>query len=339
MKQFIAILTLTLFIFGSVSAEEITVGVKTSKPFVYMEDGKWTGIEIDLLNELAEGGDFTYKIVDLKTIPALLDASASGEVDMSMSAISMTADREKTVDFSHSYFKTPLGILSKDSSSSISHVFKVVQDVLGIFIGLILLMYVMGYIISRADKGGDIEGIHEGAWCALVTFSTTGYGDEVPKTNRGKVVVSFWIITSLFLISLFTGYVSSAMTVSRLNESTTTLADLYNADVVAVSGTTGAMKLVALGISHKTVDTLNEAVSEFNSGNADAVVYDKAILDYLTLDQKGVSVHEINNSDEYYAIAISPKSSAIMQRVNLGILKVLSTPEWKAAKVKYFGAE
>jgi len=292
MKQFIAILTLTLFIFGSVSAEEITVGVKTSKPFVYMEDGKWTGIEIDLLNELAEGGDFTYKIVDLKTIPALLDASASGEVDMSMSAISMTADRE-----------------------------------------------IMGYIISRADKGGDIEGIHEGAWCALVTFSTTGYGDEVPKTNRGKVVVSFWIITSLFLISLFTGYVSSAMTVSRLNESTTTLADLYNADVVAVSGTTGAMKLVALGISHKTVDTLNEAVSEFNSGNADAVVYDKAILDYLTLDQKGVSVHEINNSDEYYAIAISPKSSAIMQRVNLGILKVLSTPEWKAAKVKYFGAE
>jgi len=339
MKKFIGILSLALLVLGNVSAEELTVGVKASAPFVYNENGKWKGIEVELLDRLAETGNFTYKIIDLKTIPALLDASATGSVDMSLSAISMTAEREKTVDFSHSYFKTPLGILSNDKSSPMMQLLGVVRDVSGIFIGLAILMYVMGFIISRADKGGDIDGIHEGAWCALVTFSTTGYGDEIPKTNRGKVVVSFWIVISLFLISLFTGYVSSAMTVSRLNESNITLADLYDAKVVAVSGTTGALKLSDLGISYKSVDTLKEAIFKFESGTADAVVYDKSILDYLTLDHEGVNVHMIDNSDEYYAIAISPKSNDIMQRVNLGILEVLSMPEWKAMKVKYFGSE
>jgi len=339
MKQFITILLLTLLVFSGAYAEELKVGVTTSKPFIYQEDGVWKGVEVDLLNELAQQENFTYKIYDFGTIPAVLEAAATGKVDMSLSAISMTAIREQTVDFSHSYFKTPLGILSKDSSSTLNTIVWMIKQVALIFIGLVVLMYAVGFVITRADKGGDIIGAHEGAWWALVTFSTTGYGDEVPTTNKGKIVASIWIIASLFLISIFTGYVSSAMTVKKLTESTTNLADLYDSRVVAVSGTTGEMKLVALGIKYKSVDTLDEAIDKFNGNDADAVVYDKAILDYLTLNQESVSVYEIGNSNEYYAIAISPKSNAIMQRINLGILKVLSTPEWQATKVNYFGAE
>ena len=172
----------------------------------------------------------------------------------------------------------------------------------------------------------------------MVTFSTTGYGDEVPVTNNGKIAASAWIIASLFLISIFTGYVSSSLTVKQLTESTTKLADLYDKNVNVIDGTTAQLKLAELGIEYDAVPTLAVAMENFKSGKTDVVVYDKAMLDYASKDIDDTDVWAIDNSDEYYAIALAPKSK-FKEKINLGILKILSTSQWKVIKAKYFGAE
>ncbi len=333
------LLTVLLFsLFSYANAEEVIVGVKQAKPFTYIEDGTWKGISIDFMDQLSEEVGFTYSIVGSASLPELIKSTKDNKIDMAIAAISLTEEREKVIDFSHSYFTTSLGILAKTKSSTTENFFWMLKQVLVILVGLIIIMYVVGFIITRADKGGDIDGIHEGAWCALVTFSTTGYGDEVPKTDRGKVVVSIWIIASLFLISIFTGYVSSAMTVKKLSETTTTLADLYNVDVNVVAGTTTELRLADLGIEFDTVGSLDEAVANFKSGKTDVVVHDKAMLDYATKDLDDVNVWQLDNSNEYYAIAF-PTGSKFSEQVNLGILKILSSSKWKATKINYLGAE
>ncbi len=337
MKKY-ALILLSFFIINYGFADELVVGVKEAKPFTYLEDGEWKGISIDLVNLLSQEFNLKYKIVSRNTVSELLDATSKKDVDLAIAAISLTEERETIVDFSHSYFSTSLGILAKTKSSTTENFVWMLKQVLVILLVLIALMYVVGFIITRADKGGDIDGIHEGAWCALVTFSTTGYGDEVPKTDRGKVVVSMWIIASLFLISIFTGYVSSAMTVKKLSETTTTLADLYDVEVTVVGGTTSELKLAELGIEFEAVDSLEDALAQFDSDKTDVVVHDKAMLDYVTRDLKNVDVWQIDNSDEYYAIAF-PTGSALSEKVNLGILKILSSPKWKAIKMSYFGSE
>lgn len=333
------LIVVALFVLNNAQAEEITVGVKSAEPFTYQNaHGQWVGLTIDLLDEIKKTEGFTYTIKELESTPALIEAASNNTVDLSMAAISLTPEREKLVDFSHTYFSTSLGILSSSKTSVWSSILWIVSKVTIVLVGLIIAMYIMGFIISRVDIGGEINGTHEGAWWSIVTFTTTGYGDEVPVTNGGKVVASGWMIASMFLGSIFTAYMSSAMTVQKLSESTTTLADLYDVEVNVVAGTTAELKLAELGIENKAVPTLGEAMKNFKSGKVDVIVYDKAMLDYASRDIENVDVHTIDNSDEYYAIAL-PSKSKLTEKVNLGILKTLSTPKWKATKARYFGAE
>ena len=335
------LIVVAFFAFNSLNshAEEIVVGVKTAEPFAYQTThGQWKGLSIDLLDLLAEQNNFTYRLVDLKDVGTLVYKTSKNKVDMSIAAISLTPEREKYIDFSHSYFSTSLGILANSKPSPTDNFWWMIRKVVVILLALMAGMYAIGFLISRVDKGGDINGVHEGAWWALVTFSTTGYGDEVPITPAGKIVASCWIIASLFLISIFTGYISSAMTVKKLTESTTQLADLYTKEVNVIEGTTAQLKLAELGIEYDAVPTLAEAMENFKSGKTDVVVYDKAMLDYASKDIDNTDVWPIDNSDEYYAIALPPKSNLI-EKINVGILKIKDTSKWKVIKAQYFGAE
>lgn len=338
MKTLLLIVVAYFVLSNTAQAENLSIAVKHAEPFAYEEDGVWKGVSIDLLNELANEIGFTYTLFEQPSVSRMMIVTDEGFVDMSVAALSLTPEREEIVDFSHAYFSTSQGILANTKSSTAENAWWMFQRILVVLVGLIGAMYILGFIISRVDKGGEINGIHEGAWWALVTFSTTGYGDEVPVTNAGKVVASAWIIASLFLISIFTGLVSSSLTVKHLSESTTQLADLYDREVTVIDGTTAQLRLAGLGIEYDAVDTLATAMKDFKSGKTDVVVYDKAMLDYASKDIEDVDVHAIDNSDEYYAIAL-PQDSELTEKVNLGILKILSTSKWKAIKAKYFGAE
>ncbi len=332
------LLVIAYFAMGAAQSADLSIAVKHAEPFAYEENGVWKGVSIDLLDQLSKDIGFTYTLLEQPSVSRMITVTEEGSADMAIAAISLTPAREKIVDFTHAYFSTSQGILANTKASPMENAAWMAQKIVVILIALIALMYIMGFIISRIDKGGEINGAHEGAWWALVTFSTTGYGDEVPVTNQGKIFASAWIIASLFLISIFTGYVASAMTVKHLSETTTQLADLYDRDVTVIDGTTAQLKLAELGIEYDVVDTLALAMEDFKSGETDVVVYDKAMLDYASKDIEDVDVWAIDNSDEYYAIALH-ENSELKEKINLGILKIISTSKWKATKAKYFGAE
>jgi len=324
---------LTLLV-STLQAEELSVGIKEAKPFTYQENGEWKGISVDLLKQLSKEQDFTYTFVPHHKLSSVLTNTAAGIVDMSIAAVSVTHAREKTVDFSHKYFTTSLGILSKDKTGWFNTTIWILERLVVILFFFVGALYAVGFIIAKIEGDGNIVGANNGAWWALVTFSTTGYGDEVPKTPAGKMVASAWIIASLFLISIFTGYISSTLTVKKLTESPTALADLYNVKVVVVNGSTAQQRLNALGIRHTGVETLDAAFKRFNAGAADAIVHDDAMLSFVAKTMDSVSIWQIENSEEDYAIVLPP-SSPLTERVNLGILKILASPEWKAIQLKY----
>lgn len=91
----------------------MTVGVNAQfKPFVYFDEtGRLAGFDIDLMNALAEAGQFEMGFVDLP-FEELLDAVASGEIDAAISAITVTDERQTLVDFSDVYFGAGQALVS-----------------------------------------------------------------------------------------------------------------------------------------------------------------------------------------------------------------------------------
>ena len=88
------------------------------------------------------------------------------------------------------------------------------------------------------------------------------------------------------------------------------------ASAMQYKGTDKVMPQIAaeLGIEYDAVDSLGDAINNFKAGKTDAIVYDKAMLDYVSKDIEDVDVFPIENSDEYYGIAL-PQGSELKEFV------------------------
>ncbi len=336
MKRLLLLLSfLTILWPNIVAAEHYTIAIKDSGPFAYQADGEWKGLSVDLIAELSDRLGFTYEFRAVPSVKSLLTVSRDSTVDLSIGAISMTEEREKVIDFSHPYFTTTQGILAKENGSYFWFIAKKVLKAIGV---LLVVAVVVGFIISRVNRRDDIKTTEDGAWFTIVTATTTGYGDMVPKGHTGRLLAVVLMLASMFLMPVFTSHITSALTVEKLANDVTTLADLATSKTVTIQGTTSDELLTLVGIDKTFVGSLLEGVEQIKSGKAKALVYDKAMLDYLAQKEDNTSlvVHPINSGQERYAIAF-PTGSKLREAFNVAILDIVDSKEWRQLTTQYFG--
>ncbi|WP_183600367.1 transporter substrate-binding domain-containing protein [Paenibacillus phyllosphaerae] len=88
----------------------------TYPPFEFEKDGKYVGIDIDLLNAIGEvqGFEVEIKPMDFKGI---IPAITAGQLDGAIAGISITDERKQVVDFSEAYYEAGLSlIVHKDNT-------------------------------------------------------------------------------------------------------------------------------------------------------------------------------------------------------------------------------
>lgn len=102
---------------SSGEGKKLIVGTDaTYAPMEYMdESGKIVGIDVDIVNAIAEAAGFEVEYQNYGWEP-LFPAVENGEVDFAMSSITITADREKTYDFTDPYFVANQLILVPEDS-------------------------------------------------------------------------------------------------------------------------------------------------------------------------------------------------------------------------------
>jgi len=109
------LLFVSVFATGSALAQSTPLRVVTDATFPPMEfvkDGQRTGFDVDLVEALGKemGRKIEWIDIDFK---GLIPALQSGRADMAMSAIYITDDRRKVVDFSDPYYAGGLVVLTK----------------------------------------------------------------------------------------------------------------------------------------------------------------------------------------------------------------------------------
>ena len=342
MKKLLLLASLLTILWANivVAAEKphYTIAIKDAGPFAHQVGDDWQGLSVDLINLLAENLGFTYTFIDAGDIKALIGLVADNPdgtmIDMSIAALSLTEEREKVLDFSHPYFTTPQGILTKQNGN---YVWFIGSKVL---IGLTVLLTVAmicGFLFSRLDKE-DIPTTWDGTWYSIVVATTTGLGDLYTKLVAGRVLTIILMLSSMFFMPVFTSYITSALTVEKLSDDITTLADLERVKTVTIMTSTSDQLLSLVGIKHGYVGSLAAGVAMVKSGQAKAFVYDKAMLDYIVLreDNSSLVVHPVNSGQERYGIAF-PTGSPLRESFNVAILNIIDSPEWKRLTTHYFG--
>lgn len=91
---------------GPMQKAKLTVGINAEfPPFEYYEGEELKGFDIDLMNYIGERIGFDIEFVNM-SFDKLIPAVVNGEVNCAISAITVTEEREKVVDFTTPYLST-----------------------------------------------------------------------------------------------------------------------------------------------------------------------------------------------------------------------------------------
>ncbi len=107
---------------GAAKAKHYTIACDAKyAPFSMEVDGKYKGIDVELLAAIAkaEGFDYELKPMDFSgIIPGLV----SGQIDGAIAGMNITDERKKSVDFSDGYIQSGLAVVVGKDNTSIQKV-------------------------------------------------------------------------------------------------------------------------------------------------------------------------------------------------------------------------
>ncbi len=335
-------------------ARPLKVLTKPIAPFVIQgEDGHISGFSIELWHALARRMGRKSEITMLPGLKALLDGIRSGGGDVAIAAITITAKREKSMDFSHPYFRSGLQIMvAAQDAGLLAHALGVVRGMFAspsfrfALIALGVFVLVVAHVIWWVERGRNPQftrgyplGLWDGIYWTLVTISTVGYGDKTPKTGAGKAVALVLVIFGYVAFAWFTASITSAVTVAQLQGAINGPQDLPGRRVATVAHSTSAAWLEHLpGARVTLVRRIEDAYGLLEAGKVEAIVYDFPVLShYARMEGQGkVRMSGPVFNHEPYGMAF-PEGSPWREKVNQALLSVIESGEYARIYRKWFG--
>ena len=334
----------------AVLSETLRVGTKPFTPFAFVQEGKYIGFSIDLWEEIAKELELDYELYGEKTVTDLLESVSSGNTDVAIAGITITSEREKNVDFSHSFFESGLQILVPINSqtSPVNNFIRLVfSPILLKTIGVLLIVIVISahllWFFERKKNSEMfpqeyLKGIWEACWWSVVTVVTVGYGDKAPIGAAGRVIATIWMFTGVLLVSYFTASVSSALTVQQLENSIQGLEDLNGQRIATVKGSTAAEYLANRPMKKVEYELVEDAFQALEDSQVDAVVYDAPVLQNYAISDGADRAKVVGSIFERQSYGIALKSgSPYREEINRAILTIVERGTYDEIYEKWFG--
>lgn len=297
----------------------LKVGFAGSEPFVFHEDNQWTGISPKVWEAMISEKDWQYKSFSFQNVSEAIAALEAGKIDVVVGPVSITAKRAEKVQFTQPYFQSSLSILSRVDDPTIWEriaPFFSLKLVYALFVFLVILGCV-GTLLWLAERKESPEqfpkeparGIGAGMWCAIVTMSTTGYGDIAPVTLFGRIVAGSWMIISIIFATTMVAGIASTLTLSGLGNTTVSNAEQLKNKKIAVLENSPSIEFVEEHNGNPvSVKNLNDAYALLKDKKVAAVVFDRPQLQYFLEqhpdEQMTVSIAEYQKQGYGFAFSI-----------------------------------
>lgn len=307
------------------------------EPFVITSpDGSISGLSIDVWNAASRQLGFGGEITAASSVDESLERLAAGEADLVIGPISITEDRARRLRFTQPYFSSTLGIAARPGGTLLDRFapFLTATFMTGAA-GLVGILLIVGTLLWLAERNKNPEhfpssssGVGNGIWMALVTMTTVGYGDRVPQTFAGRVITGVWMLVSLVIASSLTAFLATALTLSQIEASSTDFEGRLDEGVVGVvAGTTSETFVRERGGRVAAFDTLGDAFEAAATGDADAIVFDRPMLQYLLIQNPEIDLEIAPAGYQPQNYGFAATDAELAHTISLAILSAQENAE------------
>lgn len=345
--------------------KQLQVAIRHAPPFVYEETNKLTGhvelvgIGVDYWQEVSQriGVDYEFVCLNLSQTLAALEA---GTIDLAISPLTITRDREKAFDFSHQYFNSGLVFASSPTESNFdfSQAFNTLSNAFAssnmlylflVFSSLLFILVVLAiknidhYVAMPVmkDKSKPAMVVHVVLYSILnisgIRKDVFGFS-SITMQLFSVVVLMFGITMSASLFSMLTAALTQS--VSPKKDFSIETMDQYH--VATLQGSTAEKYLESSKkqpFSLELTETWQAALQKVADDKKDLVLGDWVQLVYLsqkpTLRDK-ITVHNQSFKFEPYGWGFIT-NHPIKDRVNQELIGLLREPLGSEIVKHYIG--
>lgn len=313
-------------------------------PFATMTPDGPSGFSVELTRQIAAelGRDVSFEFYD--TFPEMLSSVEEQLHDGAVANISITAERERVLDFSQPIFEGGVGVLVRTDaggnpilSAILTRDFLLlILAALGLLFGSGMLMWVFERRVQPYFDRDGRDALFPAFWWALNLVVNGGFEERMPQSRLGRLFSVVLVIASLFVVSIFVATITAAITVDALEESVDSINDLEGRSVGTISASTSADLLTARDIAFVAFTSPTNMLEAIASKDLDAVVFDAPILSYYATSDSGVRLLDRIYRPENYGIALPP-GSPLAERLDQTILTLREDGQYNELVLTWFG--
>ena len=312
-------------------------------------DRNLEGVSYWLWNKINSDHTFESKFIEAP-LDSMIKGLANNSLDISLTPLTITSERNKTINFSTPYYISNSSILVLQQSfleNSIQFILsffsiKLIKALSALF-GIILFFGFLVWLLERKQNteqfSNNGRGIWNGIWWSAVTMTTVGYGDKSPTTVGGRIVALIWMFTAIIIISGFTASIASSLTVNQTNWDQSHISEFKHKKLGTVNQSATANWLTQ-NFFRQVVryEKIEDVIVALENGEIDAIAYDEPILQRIVLHENNHTLEllPIKYNTQMLAFGFSKQvPNKTKELINNRIISIIESYEWKVALTEY----
>jgi polar amino acid transport system substrate-binding protein len=329
---------------------KLRVAVSERPPYSFRdEDAKWTGLGISLWEKIAGrlGLSFEYVEVPFAEIPGKL---ASGECDLTPN-LPLSGDRSDLIRYTEPYLLSH-GVLLTRRECVMREMLNLTKQLINRQMLLIIALMLAGMllfslillVVERRRLNGHFSGsglknFGSALWFSASTMTTVGYGDTSPLSPLSRVVTFLWMLFGVLVIAIFTGSVSSSLTMADITSGIIHLNEFNRFDVGVIKGSRMEELMESRGIPSSKYDSLEAGLDALRSRKSiSAFAGDDLTIGYAISRRHAGEFHMslVPTAEVLLAFASRPGLPSL-EAINANLMQITLSPDWHARCERWTG--
>lgn len=325
------------------------VGVFVSPPFVTKDaKGEYSGYAWELYSAAERRLELKSVPQEFATFAELLDAVIAGEIDVAVTDMFITSDRERRMEFTHPIADGGLRVMvSTERTSRLAAIWNdLVNDgharilAWGALI-VIALAIPLAFFWRHVDKDfpqKPLDAFAESLY-RLVAVTMSGKTKVTSvSTWHTKIFAAAWLVVGVSIVAYITSSITSVMTKQALRGTINSVADLNGRNVGVIKGSLGEQYCRSSGLESTSYPTLESAVEALVSHEVGAVVADGLALEAYDHANPKLPITEVGPifDRRRYGIGL-PMGSPLRHRLNIALVELTESGTTDKLYTKYFG--